>query len=78
MDKWKAGQVVVISGMLAVTGAHVLGKHPGDNPHTETGTHGSSDLMGSDIVAAARSSGSMARPPAGHRQTMNVILQWWS
>lgn len=58
MDKWKAIQAGVISGVVVVAGVEVC-RHPVDNPHAETGTKGSAERIAS-VMMAAGTTGTMA------------------
>ena len=67
MDKWKAVQALVVSGVLTGTAAEVLAKEPGDNPHAETGVHGSAERIGV-VLMTDGSTGAMTPPPVGQRK----------
>ena len=60
MDKWKAFQVGVVSGVVLVTGVEVLEKNPGDNPHTENETSAQDQPIGRAASPFAATTGPTA------------------
>ena len=61
MNKWKAIQAGVISSVVVVTGVEVLGRNPGDNPHTANTASAQDQQIGRDAIEKVATTGTV--PP---------------